>query len=103
MHETKTALSVPIHVVELTKIPPELRNSSLATSAQTKVQNNFIPEMEELKTNRNHEKFRYGAWYLPKNLWKVMPQNEKLIDPKLVVDKSKEEAKKKAEEIVIHN
>lgn len=101
-HETKPALSVPIHVVELTNIPPELRNSSLATSAKTKVQQNFIPDMEEFKTNQyNNEKFRYGAWYLPKNLWKVMPQDEKLIDPKLIIDKSKEEAKKKAEDMVI--
>ena len=45
-------------------------------------------------------KNRYGAWYLSKDLWKMMPSDQKLIDPKLLVDKDKEEAKRKAEEMV---
>ena len=50
----------------------------------------------EPKTSRK----RFGAWYLPKNLWHMAPANEKLIDPKLAVDKSKEESQKKIDEMV---
>lgn len=43
---------------------------------------------------------RYGAWYLPKEHWRLMGANEKLTDPKIVKDTENKESKKKTEEIV---
>lgn len=47
-YETKPALSVPIHVVELTNVPPELRMS--ATVPQQQQQNKNLPQEESKKT-----------------------------------------------------
>lgn len=47
-YETKPALSVPIHVVELTNVPPELRMS--ATVPQQQQQNKNLPTEEKKKT-----------------------------------------------------
>lgn len=46
-YETKPALSVPIHVVELTNVPPELRMS--ATVPQQPQNNQNLPEEEKKK------------------------------------------------------
>lgn len=47
-YETKPALSVPIHVVELTNVPPELRMS--ATVPQQQQQSKNLPQEEKAKT-----------------------------------------------------
>ena len=47
-YETKPALSVPIHVVELTNVPPELRMS--ATVPQQQQQSKNLPQEEQEKT-----------------------------------------------------
>ena len=47
-YETKPALSVPIHVVELTNVPPELRMS--ATVPQQQQQSKNLPQEEKEKT-----------------------------------------------------
>ena len=52
------------------------------------------------KKDKKDTHYRYGAWYLPKEHWKLMPQHEKLTDPKLVKESEKNESKKKSEEIV---
>jgi hypothetical protein len=46
-YETKPALSVPIHVVELTNIPPELRDTATAVSSVKNDEENksFIGEV----------------------------------------------------------
>ena len=46
-YETKPALSVPIHVVELTNVPPELRMS--ATVPQQEEQKKNLPDMQNDK------------------------------------------------------
>lgn len=51
-----------------------------------------------IKTTRQGQ--RYGAWYLPKEHWRLMPLGEKLVDPKAKLDEQEEEAKKRSEEIV---
>ena len=48
-YETKPALSVPIHVVELTNVPPELRMS--ATVPQQQQQSKNLPQEEKAKTS----------------------------------------------------
>jgi len=97
-HETKPALSVPIHVVELTNIPPELRHSANVSSLNEKMSRKNIPDNDDDKLH-GKPKNRYGAWYLSKELWKIMPSDQKLIDPKFLVDKDQEEANKKTEEM----
>ena len=47
-YETKPALSVPIHVVELTNVPPELRMS--ATVPQQQQQSKNLPQEEKQQT-----------------------------------------------------
>lgn len=97
-YETKPALSVPIHVVELTNVPPELRTSAqgsvvLATSSdnspdhQAQVTDDYVPSWI---------KFKYGAWYLKPKTWKVRPAGEPLCDAKDTKDKEMSEAKKKS-------
>ncbi|XP_070553617.1 protein FAM47E-like [Ptychodera flava] len=98
-YETKPALSVPIHVVELTNVPPELRMSAQVTpqsSAHTTrgddqksqaVSSGYIPSW--IKT-------KYGAWYLNPKTWKLRPADEPLQDPKELKDKEMSESKKKS-------
>lgn len=47
-YETKPALSVPIHVVELTNVPQELRQQATVSNQQT---NKNIPPPEKASTN----------------------------------------------------
>ncbi|XP_060606139.1 protein FAM47E-like isoform X2 [Ruditapes philippinarum] len=99
-YETKPALSVPIHVVELTNVPPELRMS--ATVPQQSQQNKNLPQEEMKKTNWQYSgqyepswvKFKYGAWYLDPKSWQKRDADEPLMDPKELKDKEMSEAKK---------
>ena len=49
-YETKPALSVPIHVVELTNVPPELRMSANVPPPQQQTTQN-IPSVERRKSD----------------------------------------------------
>lgn len=99
-YETKPALSVPIHVVELTNVPPELRMS--ATVPQQQQQNKNLPEEERKKNKWQYSgqyepswvKFKYGAWYLDPKTWEKRDADEPLMDPKELKDKEMSEAKK---------
>ena len=46
-YETKPALSVPIHVVELTNVPPELRMSASVPQPQQAPATKQIPQAEK--------------------------------------------------------
>ena len=46
-YETKPALSVPIHVVELTNVPPELRMSASVPQPQQPPSTKQIPQAEK--------------------------------------------------------
>ncbi|KAL4230530.1 FAM47 [Mactra antiquata] len=102
-YETKPALSVPIHVVELTNVPPELRMS--ATVPQQQQQNKNLPQEVKKQTkwddwqySGQYEpswvKFKYGAWYLDPKSWEKRDADEPLMDPKELKDKEMSEAKK---------
>ncbi len=97
-YETKPPLSVPINVVDLTNIPAELRSTAYAPERAEKelIEKNIYREEAFVKKDNQ---MRYGAWYLPKEHWKVMGANEKLTDPKIVKDTENKESKKKSEEI----
>ncbi|XP_068089646.1 protein FAM47E [Hyperolius riggenbachi] len=83
-YDTKPALSVPIHVVELNNVPAELR-MSVGASAQhsiRKASTTRIREpLQESTCNPGWGKTRYGAWYLDPKTWKKLKTNEPLSDP----------------------
>ncbi|KAI0218644.1 hypothetical protein LSAT2_029663 [Lamellibrachia satsuma] len=101
-YETKPALSVPIHVVELTNIPPELRMSTRIQSETPGFNKSMPGESTEDGVKWGYSgsyipswsKFRYGAWYLPTKLWKRRGINEPLEDPKQLKKEEKSRAKK---------
>ncbi|PVD35190.1 hypothetical protein C0Q70_06471 [Pomacea canaliculata] len=102
-YDTKPALSVPIHVVELTNVPPELRMSVTTPSQQQAVKPTPKPEMSphSWRMSGNYQpswvKFKYGAWYLPPNTWKKLDWKEELTDPLERKDKDMSEAKRKGQ------
>ncbi|XP_002734990.1 protein FAM47E-like [Saccoglossus kowalevskii] len=97
-YETKPALSVPIHVVELTNVPPELRMSAQITpqgSAQTKQGEDALKDkMGSTGYQPSWIKHKYGSWYLNPKTWKKRPANEPLQDPQELKDKEMSESKK---------
>ncbi|XP_059172524.1 protein FAM47E-like [Physella acuta] len=103
-YETKPALSVPIHVVELTNVPQELRVSAVvpppAPTSKTHLANFEAPKK---KISSDYEpswvKFRYGAWYLHPKTWKKMGYTEPLEDPKQLKEYELSEAKKRSNEL----
>ncbi|XP_031550330.1 protein FAM47E-like [Actinia tenebrosa] len=102
-YETKPALSVPIHVVELTNVPPELRvNTGSPTTKTTEAK----PSVKDTIDGRGGQKYtpswvkvKYGAWYLSPKAWKSRPKDEPLQDPKEQQDKTLSEAKKKSQKL----
>ncbi|XP_076467691.1 protein FAM47E-like [Babylonia areolata] len=106
-YETKPALSVPIHVVELTNVPPELRMSATVPQHQqghqhsaTKATPPAQKTEKEWKVSGEYQpswiKFKYGAWYLPPKTWQKRDYYEPLVDPKELKDQEMSEAKKKS-------
>ncbi|XP_053317640.1 protein FAM47E [Spea bombifrons] len=87
-YDTKPALSVPIHVVELNNVPAELRMSAGLASQQNTLKSSQSTHFK--LQHQSHEstycpswvKSRYGAWYLDPKTWKKMKINEPLKDPK---------------------
>lgn len=92
-YDTKPTLSVPVRVVELTNVPPELR-----ADGQTSPE-----KQDELGTEKAYTpswvKVKYGAWYLKPDTWKVLPAGQPLPDPKELEDKQMSEPKKKSKEL----
>jgi hypothetical protein len=106
-YETKPALSVPIHVVELANVPPELRMSA-APASQT--QSPARPHTAGSTSRQPHSgesepyrpswvKYKYGAWYLEPTLWRRRPATEPMRDPDDTKDKEVSEAKQKSLEL----
>jgi hypothetical protein len=99
-YDTKPPLSVPIHVVELSNIPAELRPSAfIPPVAKSDAQSTEKYVFRDSKSTAKGNQQRYGAWYLPREQWQLMSANEKLVDPKLKNDPQKEESKRKVEEM----
>ncbi|XP_022103072.1 protein FAM47E-like [Acanthaster planci] len=99
-YETKPALSVPIHVVELTNVPPELRMS--ATVSQEEIPTQTLEQVEKTQKQLyggyqpSWVKMKYGAWYLAPKTWSRRRNDEPLEDPKAMKDKEMSESKKKS-------
>ncbi|XP_003725580.1 protein FAM47E [Strongylocentrotus purpuratus] len=101
-YETKPALSVPIHVVELTNVPAELRMS--ATVSQEEAPSQTLEQVEKkqkaLYGSGNYTpswvKMNYGAWYLKPKTWERRPATEPLEDPQSLKDKEMSDSKKKS-------
>ncbi|XP_038055431.1 protein FAM47E-like [Patiria miniata] len=99
-YETKPALSVPIHVVELTNVPPELRMS--ATVSQEELPTQTLEQVEKTQKQLyggyqpSWLKMKYGAWYLAPKTWSRRRNDEPLEDPKALKDKEMSDSKKKS-------
>ena len=101
-YETKPALSVPIHVVELTNVPPELRMSATLPMSQH-TQQNLPSETQKEKQwvpSGTYEpswvKFKYGVWYLDPKTWKKREADKPLEDPEELKKQEMSETKKKS-------
>ena len=100
-YETKPTLSVPIHVVELTNVPPELRVNT-STSASPLQQNVDKMEGEKQKPTSytpSWVKVKYGAWYLNPKTWKKQKDGEALEDPKQKQENILSEANAESEKL----
>ncbi|XP_032808206.2 protein FAM47E [Petromyzon marinus] len=97
-YETKPPLTVPIHVVELANVPPELRSAAGATPDSAPSTNAKGTSAHKTGAGPQPQSGRmcYGAWYLPPATWKKKPQNEPLEDPNVVQEREASEAKKRA-------
>ncbi|XP_075462827.1 protein FAM47E isoform X2 [Ascaphus truei] len=85
-YDTKPALSVPIHVVELNNVPAELRMSVGFSRPQTALRSSHTTDHRQQSKESTYcpswVKSRYGAWYLDPKTWKKLKINEPLTDPK---------------------
>lgn len=95
-YDTKPTLSVPVHVVELTNVPPELRADAHLSSIDD---NPLQDDTEKKAYTPSWVKVKYGAWYLDPKSWKVRQANEPLEDPKEVEGKLLSESRKKSKEL----
>lgn len=107
-YETKPALSVPIHVVELSNVPQELRiangvmtrgndEKSPVSSATTQHNNTANAAAEAEGYEPSWVKIKYGAWYLDPSTWKVRQADAPLEDPVEVQKREMCESKKKSD------
>ncbi|KAM7167751.1 protein FAM47E [Macrochelys suwanniensis] len=80
-YETKPTLAMPVEVVEINNVPPELRKC-LGVSSSLKA----IKSLPKGLYQPKWEKIRYGAWYLDPKMWKNQKVNEPLEDPKAAAD-----------------
>ncbi|XP_065261194.1 protein FAM47E [Emys orbicularis] len=87
--ETKPTLTMPVEVVEINNVPPELR-TRLGVSSSLKAIKNPPKVSRPGKTKQaappKWEKIRYGAWYLDPKTWRKQKVNEPLEDPKAAAD-----------------
>ncbi|CAF4554728.1 unnamed protein product, partial [Rotaria sp. Silwood2] len=113
-YDTKPSLSVPIKIVEMTRIPPELREGAQETMIpQPQHRKTTFPALhlsssisksKRLSTSPTHQilrsrKYRYGAWYLPKNLWQRSLKTDELQDPKEIQAQHEDPTRKREEQM----
>nr|XP_033816410.1 protein FAM47E [Geotrypetes seraphini] len=83
-YETKPALSVPIHVVELNNVPAQLRKivgTPLPQLPMTLSSKTDLWLSKDSYYSPRWEKTRFGAWYLHPQTWKKLKADEPLQDP----------------------
>lgn len=98
-YETKPALSVPIHVVELTNVPPELRSGNVGPQNDNSKQKKEILNNRDSKYTPSWVKKYQAAWYLDPKKWTLRAANEQLQDPKENKEMKMSESKKKSKDL----
>lgn len=107
-YETKPALSVPIHVVQLSDVPLELRNGAMVSPdlpslLQYGIKNLTIRRgdtpRKQMLSKSPWIRHQYGAWYLPVDLWRHKNSPGGLSDPREDTMKTVSEAKLKSREL----
>ncbi|XP_064404291.1 protein FAM47E-like [Halichondria panicea] len=115
-YESRPAQTAPIHVVELVNVPAELRMDSRDYSRNgysrspsprydsenqyqyggTRVRGLTYPSSDQEEPR--YVRSKYGAWYLPVDLWRLRNRNEPLRDPEEeAMDHDSEEAMRSLE------
>uniref|UniRef100_UPI00398F0A5A protein FAM47E isoform X2 n=1 Tax=Pristiophorus japonicus TaxID=55135 RepID=UPI00398F0A5A len=86
-YETQSALAMPIQVMELTNIPPELR---MIVGTPPPLPSVKICRTTDPKSiHQNGIKYKYGAWYLDPKTWVKRRADEPLLDPSFVAEEDK--------------
>ncbi|CAF2714098.1 unnamed protein product [Rotaria sp. Silwood2] len=114
-YDTKPSLSVPIKIVEMSRVPTELRDGTQDTmfplGEKTKTNLSEVSKRSATAKSKNlnpsvindqesqAQKYRYGAWYLPKPLWQRSLTNVELRDPKVVKAEREDVTRKQQQEI----
>ncbi|XP_069781591.1 protein FAM47E isoform X3 [Narcine bancroftii] len=100
-YESHSALPIPIQVMELIDIPPELRKTVGTPPPPPSAEVSNTIGVETLQ--QNGCKFKYGAWYLDPKTWVKRKAHEPLVDPNFEPEADKsylaEEANEKDEEM----
>jgi len=94
-YETKPALSVPIHVVELTNVPPELRSGITGPAKEDTKKKEQNEKIESSYTPSWVGKY-HSPWYLDPKLWTAHLPPGGLQDPKENKEQQMTESKKKS-------
>ncbi|XP_062898538.1 protein FAM47A [Mobula hypostoma] len=81
-YESQAALAIPIQVVELIDVPPELRKTVGTPPPPPSAQTSKAIGTES--TQQREYKFKYGAWYLDPKTWMKRRVDEPLVDPNFV-------------------
>ncbi|CAF1434420.1 unnamed protein product [Adineta ricciae] len=95
-YDTKPSLDVPIKLVQMTRLPVDLREGTKETMLVEPEERTptFAKSYTSSKLSASKKltsqsfdatqprKYRYGAWYLPTNLWQRSLVTESLKDPK---------------------
>ncbi|XP_078267161.1 protein FAM47E [Rhinoraja longicauda] len=91
-YETHSALAIPIQVLELVDIPPELRKTVGTPPAPPLIKIRKTIGKESIQ--QTGFKFKYGAWYLDPKIWAKRRADEPLVDPNSLAstDKSSSQA-----------
>lgn len=97
-YETKPALSVPIHVVELSHIPAELRETvGISSHDITKKIHQQSKKESSMTVGMKNMKMKYGAWYLKPTSWKIRSVNEDLENSVELEKREQSESKIRSE------
>ncbi|KAF8565066.1 hypothetical protein P879_07290 [Paragonimus westermani] len=108
IHEAQPAISAPITVVNTDMLPHNLHRqvSRPPTNLMEKraledsqVQSRRTKSALALKMEKQFEKLRYGAWFLPPRAWKVLRANQSLCESTQGADSYEAALRRRTEEL----
>ncbi|UJR22610.1 hypothetical protein I4U23_025651 [Adineta vaga] len=115
-YDTKPSLDVPIKIVQMTRLPADLREGTKETMiaepeerTPTLAKSRAYPKLSKSNSltaqsfdSIQSRKYRFGAWYLPTNLWQRSLTTEHLQDPKKLKAEREDSARIREEQTNAH-